>query len=331
MLNPSVKKNMGCIDGIHGCIVIRSALILQGFCQQRTVASAAYSEQARIMGNIISALPPPYTAFCTMQMRATRCVWVGSWVYPLLIPWRGDVGGWEVRCCGRSAALMSLCLPCCAWAHVVVPGDALDTALALGVASFLLGKAPLWASLQQLDTRTDCECLPSSAVLPYTATPPNQVAVISGPRGTRMVIGGCAFQVNILPSSLQPRLTASISPHHFPTPHAPSLPLSALPPTPIPSTAAVPRMCYCHFSRFPPCRRRWTARCWYLTHHPPLPTQMWCVETCNILSLELLTLEIRSQQAETVKGVRVNCGSGEISRQTSVVALRFPSKHLLWR
>jgi len=37
--------------------------------------------------------------------------------------------------------------------------------------------------------------------------------------------------------------------------------------------------------------------------------QLLCVETCHFLSLELMTLEIKSVQAETIKGVRVNCGS----------------------
>mmetsp|Transcript_3650 Transcript_3650/g.5285 ORF Transcript_3650/g.5285 Transcript_3650/m.5285 type:complete len:493 (+) Transcript_3650:97-1575(+) len=37
--------------------------------------------------------------------------------------------------------------------------------------------------------------------------------------------------------------------------------------------------------------------------------QMWFIETCKRLSLELMTLEIKSRNAETIKGVRVNCGS----------------------
>jgi len=37
--------------------------------------------------------------------------------------------------------------------------------------------------------------------------------------------------------------------------------------------------------------------------------RMFCLETCHYLSLELMTLEIKSHQAETIKGVRVNCGS----------------------
>jgi len=79
------------------------------------------------------------------------------------------------------------------------------------------------------------ELLSRQSLAPQTmgnivTTTPNQVAVISGPRGTRMIIGGCGFQ-------------------------------------------------------------------------------LLCIETCHYLSLELMTLEIKSHKAETIKGVRVNCGS----------------------
>ena len=37
--------------------------------------------------------------------------------------------------------------------------------------------------------------------------------------------------------------------------------------------------------------------------------QIWCLETTERMSLELMTMEIKSKQAETIKGVRVNCGS----------------------
>jgi len=74
-------------------------------------------------------------------------------------------------------------------------------------------------------------------------SPPNKVSVISGPRGTRMIIGGCGFKI-------------------------------------------------------------------------------WCIETCQSLSLELMTLEIKSHGAETIRGVRVNCGS---VAQIKVKALKVPA------
>jgi len=73
-------------------------------------------------------------------------------------------------------------------------------------------------------------------------SPPNRVSVISGPRGTRMIIGGCGLK-------------------------------------------------------------------------------LWCIETCQTLSLELMTLEIKSHGAETIKGVRVNCGS---VAQIKVKAIKVP-------
>mmetsp|Transcript_13351 Transcript_13351/g.31006 ORF Transcript_13351/g.31006 Transcript_13351/m.31006 type:complete len:458 (-) Transcript_13351:243-1616(-) len=37
--------------------------------------------------------------------------------------------------------------------------------------------------------------------------------------------------------------------------------------------------------------------------------QIYCIEACEYLSLELMTLEINSTSSETIKGVRVNCGA----------------------